>query len=106
MAVSGSPKLIGTIVIENQLEQSDHTHLGQILTYLAGLKAKTVIWIAPEFRTPHLSAIRWLNERTIEGFSFFAIRVRVVRIGDSPVAPIFEVVEQPNDWDRAVTKKG
>jgi len=93
------------VLIENQLEQSDHTHLGQILTYLAGLKAKTVIWIAPEFRAPHLSAIRWLNEHTIEGFSFFAIKVRVVRIGDSPVAPIFEVVEQPNDWDRAVNKK-
>jgi len=93
------------VLIENQLEHSDHTHLGQILTYLAGLKAKTVIWIAPEFRSPHLSAIRWLNENTVEGFSFFAIKVGVVRIGDSPVAPIFELVEQPNDWDRAVNKK-
>lgn len=50
-----------------------------------------------------LSAIRWLNEHTADGFSFFAIKARVVRIGDSPYAPIFEVVEKPNDWERAVT---
>ena len=95
----------GTVVlIENQLEQTDHTHLGQILTYLAGLEAHTVIWIAPKFREPHLSAIRWLNQHTADGFSFFAVRLRVVRIGDSPFAPIFEVVEKPNGWDRMVTR--
>jgi len=95
----------GTVVlIENQLEVTDHTHLGQIMTYLAGLQAQTVIWIAPRFREPHLSAIRWLNEHTADGFSFFAVRLRVVRIGDSPYAPIFEVVEKPNDWDRLVDR--
>jgi len=88
------------VLIENQLEKTDHTHLGQIMTYLAGLEAQTVIWIAPSFRQPHLSAIRWLNEHTAEGFSFFAVRARVVRIGDSPFAPIFEVVEKPDDWSR------
>jgi hypothetical protein len=67
----------GTIVlIENQLEVTDHTHLGQIMTYLAGLEAQVVIWIAPKFREPHLSAIRWLNEHTADGFSFFAVRLR------------------------------
>ena len=90
------------ILIENQLEQTDHTHLGQIMTYLAGLDAKTVVWIAPSFREPHLSAIRWLNEHTADGFSFFALKARVVRIGDSPFAPMFEVVEQPNLWDRQI----
>lgn len=93
------------VLIENQLEQTDHTHLGQIMTYLAGLDAQTVIWIAPSFRPAHLSAIRWLNEHTSDGFSFFAVKARVVRIGDSPLAPIFEVVEEPNDWDREVKKK-
>lgn len=93
------------VLIENQLETTDHTHLGQIMTYLAGLEAQTVVWIAPAFREPHLSAIRWLNEHTADGFSFFAIKARVVRIGDSPYAPIFEVVEKPNDWERAVTAK-
>ncbi|MCC5967554.1 MAG: hypothetical protein JJU24_15605 [Natronohydrobacter sp.] len=88
------------VLIENQLETTDHTHLGQIMTYLAGLEAQTVIWIAPSFRSPHLSAIRWLNEHTSDGFSFFAVKARVVRIGDSPFAPIFEVVEKPDHWQR------
>lgn len=93
------------VLIENQLETTDHTHLGQIMTYLAGLEAQTVIWIAPAFREPHLSAIRWLNAHTADGFSFFAVRARVVRIGDSPFAPIFEIVEKPNDWDRRLIRK-
>lgn len=93
------------VLIENQLDVTDHSHMGQIMTYLAGLEAQTVIWIAPQFRAPHLSAIRWLNEHTADGFSFFAIRARVVRIGDSPMAPIFEVVEKPNDWEREVKQK-
>ncbi|ETX15512.1 hypothetical protein OCH239_13720 [Roseivivax halodurans JCM 10272] len=93
------------VLIENQLETTDHTHLGQIMTYLAGLEAQTVIWIAPAFREPHLSAIRWLNEHTADGFSFFAVKARVVRIGDSPLAPVFEVVEKPNDWERSLTRR-
>lgn len=93
------------VLIENQLEQTDHTHLGQIMTYLAGLDAQTVIWIAPSFRQPHLSAIRWLNQHTADGFAFFAVKARVVRIGDSPFAPIFEVVEQPNNWEREIKRK-
>jgi len=59
-----------------------------------------VVWIAPAFRAAHLSAIRWLNEHTADGFSFFAVKVRVVQIGDSPFAPIFEVVEEPDEWVR------
>lgn len=88
------------MLIENQLETTDHNHLGQIMTYLAGLEAQTVVWIAPQFREPHLSAIRWLNEHTADGFSFFAVRIRVVRIGSSPLAPIFEIAEKPSGWDR------
>ena len=92
------------VVIENQLENTDHTHLGQVLTYLAGLEAQTIIWIAREFQRPHLSAIHWLNSHTIDPFAFFAVKVRAVRIGDAPapVAPLFEVLERPNDWDRRV----
>lgn len=93
------------VLIENQLEQTDHSHLGQIMTYLAGLDAHTVVWVASEFREPHLSAIRWLNEHTSDDFSFFAVRLRVVRIGDSPFAPIFEIVEKPNNWNREVQHK-
>ncbi len=95
-----NPQDDSVVLIENQLEPTDHTHLGQIMTYLAGLEARTVVWIAPHFREPHLSAIRWLNQHTADGFSFFALRLRVVRIGESPFAPIFEVVEKPSNWDR------
>jgi hypothetical protein len=90
------------VLIENQLEWSDHTHLGQILTYLAGLEARTVIWVARDFEPAHLSAIRWLNENTTDSFAFFAIRVKVVRICDSPVVPIFEILERPSEWDRKI----
>ncbi len=93
-----------TVLIENQLTTSDHIHLGQILTYLAGLEAKTIIWVAPKFRDAHLAAIRWFNEHTDEQFSFFAVRLRVVKIGSSPLAPLFDVLEQPNDWQRRTAR--
>ena len=89
-------------LIENQLESSDHTHLGQILTYLAGLQAKTVVWVARDFEEAHLSAIHWLNENTPAEFSFFAVRLSVVKISDSPPVPLFEVMERQSDWDREI----
>ena len=90
------------VLVENQLESTDHMHLGQILTYLAGLEAKTVIWIAVGFEAAHLSAIRWLNEHTADPFAFFGVQVGVVRIGNSQLAPVFDVLERPNEWDRRV----
>lgn len=94
--------LDNVVLIENQLDNADSKHLGQILTYLAGLNAHTVIWIARKFDEAYLSAIHWLNAHTADSFSFLAIQVRLVRIGDSPLAPIFEVLEKPNEWDRLV----
>jgi hypothetical protein len=95
----------GTVVlIENQLEASDHMHLGQIMTYLAGLDAHVMIWLAPNFREEHLSALRWLNQHTDENFSFFAVKLRVVQIGDSQLAPLFEVLEKPNSWDKSLQR--
>jgi len=88
------------VLIENQLEGTDHTHLGQIMTYLAGLDAHTVVWVAKDFREPHLSALKWLNDHTVEPFAFFAVKVKAVRIGDSPIAPVFEVMVRPNHWER------
>jgi len=82
------------------LAEGDHKHLGQILTYLTGLKADVIVWIAQGFREEHLSAISWLNENTVDPFAFFAVRLRLVQIGSSPLAPIFEVVARPNNWDR------
>ncbi len=90
------------VLVENQLESSDHRHLGQILTYLAGLEAETVVWIARHFWEEHLSAIRWLNQHTDERFSFFAVQLRVVQIGSSQLAPLFDVLEKPNKWERSL----
>jgi hypothetical protein len=92
------------VLVENQLETSNHSHLGQLLTYLQGLGAKTVVWIAPRFRDEHVSAIRWLNDNTHADFAFFAVTIKAVRIGGSPIAPLFEVIERPNQWDRSLHK--
>ena len=85
------------VVIENQLDNTDHAHLGQILSNMARLEAQTAIWLAREFQPAHLSAIRWLNINTPGDFNFFAVRVRAVRIGEfpSPIAPIFDVWRNP-----------
>lgn len=88
------------VLIENQLERTDHTHLGQLLTYAAGLDAVTIIWIAAKVTDEHRAALDWLNEITAAEIRFFALEVELWRIGDSPVAPKFNVVCQPNDWSR------
>lgn len=90
------------VLIENQLERANLQHLGQVLAYLAGLEARIVIWVATEFDESHLSAIRWLNNHTTDPFAFFAVRISVVHIGESPLAPVFDVIERPNEWDRIV----
>ena len=92
------------VVIENQLEPTDHKHLGQLLTYAAGLDAVTVVWIAERFTEEHRAALDWLNEITDEGFSFFGLEIELWRIGDSPMAPKFNVVSHPNDWTKTVSR--
>ncbi|MCL1898334.1 MAG: DUF4268 domain-containing protein [Micrococcales bacterium] len=91
-----------TVIVENQLEESDHLHLGQILTYAAGTDPQTIVWVAHSFRPEHREAIAWLNERTDQDTRFFAVEIQVVRIGDSPPAPNFKLVAQPNDWAKTV----
>ncbi len=100
--VARAPGDGGIALIENQLEASDHTHLGQILTYLAGTKAKIVVWVARDFNDEHLSAVRWLNDHTETEFAFFAVKVRVVQISDSPLVPVFDVPERPSEWERTI----
>lgn len=90
------------ILIENQLERTDHTHLGQLITYGAGLDALTVVWIAGRFTDEHRAALDWLNRATREGFNFFGLEIELYRIGESPLAVKFNVVCQPNDWTRIV----
>ncbi len=91
------------VLIENQLERTDHTHLGQLLTYAAGLKAVTIVWIARRFTEEHRAALDWLNDITDDRFNFFGLEVELWRIGDSPIAPKFNVASKPNDWSRTVS---
>ena len=102
--VARVPQTDDLVLIENQLEWANLQHLGQVLAYLAGLDAKIVVWIAKGFRDEHLSAIRWLNEHTVAPFAFFAVQVGVVQIGNSQLAPVFDVLERPNEWNRQVQK--
>lgn len=92
------------VIVENQLEVSDHTHLGQILTYAAGTDPTTIVWIATDFRPEHRAAVDWLNERTDDHTRFFGVEIEVVRIGVSEPAPAFRLVAQPNDWEKTVRK--
>jgi len=86
------------IIIENQYNSSDHKHLGQSLVYAGGFDADIVIWLAEEFNDPHIDAIQWFNQRTGQKTGFFAVKVGLVRIENSPVAPRFSVVERPSSW--------
>lgn len=90
------------VIVENQLETSDHTHLGQILTYAAGTDPTTIVWVAPAFRAEHRAALDWLNTRTDENTRFFGVEIAVVRIGTSEPAPMFKLIAQPNDWEKSV----
>lgn len=90
------------VLIENQLERTDHCHLGQLLTYAAGLEAVTIVWIAKRFSDEHRAALDWLNEHTDEKINLFGLEVELWRIGESAVAPKFNVICQPNDWTKSV----
>ncbi|MBO5395147.1 MAG: DUF4268 domain-containing protein [Clostridia bacterium] len=92
------------VIIENQIEPSNHTHLGQIITYAAGKDAKTIIWIVKEARPAHRAAIEWLNNHTDADINFFLIEIELWQIDDSLLAPKFNIVEQPNNWTREVKK--
>lgn len=93
------------VIIENQLESTDHDHLGKLITYASGLDAKVVVWIVKEAREEHKSAIEWLNNNTAKDISFFLIEIHAYQIGDSLPAPKFEIIEKPNDFSKN-TKSG
>jgi hypothetical protein len=91
------------VIIENQLEQTDHGHFGQLLTYLAGQEGKaSLIWIAETFRDEHRAVIDWLNRNTSEEFSFYGAELELWRIGNSSPAPRFQLVAKPNLWTENV----
>jgi hypothetical protein len=92
------------IVIENQLQSSDHNHLGKAISYVAGEDADVLVWIAPKFSDEHLDAIQWLNRNSQREIDFFAIKVEVYTIGDSPPAVNLSAMEKPSEWQEKAQK--
>ena len=90
------------VVVENQFGKTDHDHLGKLLTYSAGLKSTTLVWVVLEFVEEHRAALDWLNEHTARDVRFFGLELEVWKIGNSAPAPKFNVVSKPNDWTRTV----
>ena len=86
------------VVIENQLEKSDHSHLGQVLTYAAGLQAVTLVWLAPEFRAAHRVTLDWHNEITSAQFKFFGVVINTWKDTESRYMAKLKVVSKPDNW--------
>lgn len=92
------------IIIENQLEDTNHDHLGKLITYAAGKSAEIIIWIVKHAREEHRAAVEWLNNNTDEHIGFFLCEIKLYRIGDSAPAVKFDVIEKPNDWTKELRK--
>ena len=92
------------VLIENQLSSTDHDHLGKLLTYAAGLHAKTVLWLVTHIRDEHRAALDWLNTITPDDYRFFGLEIELWRIGDSLAAPRFNIVSMPNDWSKSLAQ--
>ncbi len=94
------------VIIENQLEKSNHDHLGKIITYASGLSASVIVWIVKEAREEHKSAIEWLNNNTNKEINFFLFEIHAFKIGDSLPAPKFEIIEKPNEFIKVSKDRG
>ncbi len=90
------------VLIENQLEATNHDHLGKIITYASGLDASVVVWIVADAKEEHASAIEWLNKHTTSDVDFFLIEIHAYKIGESDPAPMYKIIEQPNDFAKNV----
>lgn len=88
------------IIIENQLEETNHDHLGKLITYASGKSADVIIWVVKRAREEHKAAIEWLNNHTDD----ILCEIKLYKIGNSEPAVKFEVVEKPNDWTKEVKK--
>lgn len=93
------------IIIENQLDKTNHDHLGKIITYASGTDAQIIIWVCTSVREEHRKAIDWLNEISGEGVDFFAIEIELWKIDNSAPAPKFNIVCSPNEWAKAARIK-
>ena len=83
------------VIIENQLDRSDHSHLGQLLTYAAGKKGGVIVWVAKQIRAEHREALEWLNDATQDNIDFYGVEVQLVKIGPSQIAPNLIVAVSP-----------
>ena len=90
------------IIIENQLEDTNHDHLGKIITYASGKGAEIIVWIVKRARDEHRQAVEWLNQHTDENIGFFLVEIELWAIDDSLPAPKFNVIERPNDWAKTM----
>ena len=90
------------IIIENQLEDTNHDHLGKLITYASGKSADIIIWVVKRAREEHRAAIEWLNNHTDENIAFFLVEIKLYQIGNSDIAVKFEVVEKPNGWAKEI----
>lgn len=91
-----------TVIIENQIESSNHDHLGKTIVYASGVDASVIVWIVKSARPEHVSAVEWLNEHTDSDVGFFLIEIHAIKIGDSEPAPQFKVITQPNEYMKSV----
>ena len=83
---------------------TDHDHLGKLITYASGKGADVVIWVVKHAREEHKAAVEWLNNHTDDRIGFFLCEIKLFQIGDSDIAPSFTVVERPNDWTKEIKK--
>lgn len=95
-----------TVIIENQIESSNHDHLGKTIVYASGVNASVIVWIVKDARPEHVSAVEWLNEHTDSEIGFFLVEIHAIRIGDSVPAPQFKIIAQPNEYMKTVKTSG
>lgn len=93
-----------TIIIENQLEMTNHDHLGKVIVYSAGFDANIQIWIVKDVREEHKQAVDWLNEHSDDHINIFLVQIELWKIGDSQIAPKFQIISEPNNWAKAIRK--
>ena len=102
--VADSSDLDSKIIIENQLERTDHKHLGQLLTYASAFDASIIIWIVTDYTDEHRQAIDWFNRHISEKINFFLVKIEIYQIGDSEPAPHFTIICEPNEWGKTFSK--
>lgn len=93
------------IVIENQLENTNHDHLGKMLVYAAGLDADIAIWVVKDVNEEHRQAVEWLNDNSFEKINIFLVKVELWQIDNSPIAPKLQVICEPNNWAKVLKQQ-